>query len=276
MRFTLSHTPFAAFCAACLISAGCEEPSAPPATAPPSVSATASPSTEPATAPSAEPAPTVTPAADPQPTASAPPAAAPPAGPVPEGFTPVAVENGTVKLTPDNTTIQIIGRHAPPRGGPNDPMARTIVFMKFEGQLEVDPTTKLPKSAKAEIDATSLTTFTGRLTSHLKNPDFIDVEKYPTIKFDSTKIEPAGEPGHIKIIGNLTLKDVTKEITIPAKVTSDSNGITVLGETQLKRSDFHIESQGAAGTMEEMDLMFALGKKSAAPSGGPGPGQRGG
>jgi polyisoprenoid-binding protein YceI len=264
MRF-----PLALLSLICLISAGCEQPAAPPAveSTPPAVSATETPAT---TATAADPAPAeAAPTAGPEMTAPTSTAAAPHAGPVPEGFTPVPVENGVVKLTPDTTTIQIIGRHAPPRGGPEDPMARTIVFMKFDGELKVDPATKLPTSATAEIDATSLTAFNGGLTSHLKNHEFIDVEKFSTIKFASTKIEPAGEPGQIKITGNLTLKDVTKEITIPAKVTHDASGLTVLGEVQLNRRDFNIKHENIDNTtMAEIDFTLAVGKKSAAPGGG--------
>jgi polyisoprenoid-binding protein YceI len=150
-------------------------------------------------------------------------------------------------------------------------MARTIVFMKFDGELKVDPATKMPTAASTEIDATSLTAFVGTLTSHLKNPDFIDVEKFPTIKFNSTKIEPAGEPGKVKIIGNLTLKDVTKEITIPAKVSHDANGVTLVGEVQLNRRDFNINGTAIDGsTMAEIDFTIAVGKKSVAPSAGGG------
>jgi polyisoprenoid-binding protein YceI len=207
--------------------------------------------------------------------AAAPPAAAGPAIPagpslpVPEGFTPVSVAGSVVQLTPENTTIQIIGKHAPPRGGPNDPNARTIVFMKFTGEMDVDPATRLPKSAKAEIDATSLVAFDPRLTSHLKNPDFIDVEKFPAIKFTSTKIEPAGEPGKVNITGNLTLKDVTKEITIPATVTHDAGGVTVHGQLTMNRRDFNINHSNIdERTMTEMELTLAVGKKSVPPTGG--------
>jgi polyisoprenoid-binding protein YceI len=272
--------PFVLLSAIFLFSTGCEQPAPQPQptapVTPPAVTKTDT--SEPVTSP-APPAETslqspvdvVAPTAGPQIGASAPSstAPAPPAGPVPDGFTPVRVENGVVKLNSENTTIQIIGRHAAPRGGPNDPMARTIVCMKFDGQMEIDPATKLPKSANAEIDATSLTAFAANLTSHLKNPDFIDVEKYPTIKFASTRIEPTGEAGQVKIVGNLTLKDVTKEITVPAKITSDASGLTLLGEVQLNRREFNINASAIDGTtMPEIDLTLAVGKKTAAPGGG--------
>jgi polyisoprenoid-binding protein YceI len=197
-------------------------------------------------------------------TASAP-AAAPP-----EGFTPVALENGIVKLVPENTTIQVVGQHNPPRGeGPRDRDARTIVFEKFTGSLTFDPATKLPQTAIAEIDTNSLVAFDPRLTSHLKSRDFIEVEAYPTIKFESTRIEPAAEPGKINIVGNLTIKDVTKEITIPATVTHDGNAVTVHGQTKLNRREFNINGARIdTSTQNEFDLTLAVGKKTESPATG--------
>jgi polyisoprenoid-binding protein YceI len=196
-------------------------------------------------------------------------ATAPAAAP-PEGFTPVALENGAVKLAPENTTIQVVGQHNPPRGdGPRDRDARTIVFEKFTGSLTFDPATKLPKAATAEIDANSLVAFASRLTSHLKSRDFIEADAYPTIKFESTRVEPAAEPGKINLVGNLTLKDVTKEITIPATVTNDGNAVTVLGQTRLNRRDFNINGAPIDNsTQPEFDFMLAVGKKTESPAAG--------
>jgi polyisoprenoid-binding protein YceI len=202
-----------------------------------------------------------------QPTAG--PVTAPPTTP-PAGFTPVALEGGVAKLSPENTTIQVIGQHNPPRGdGPEDRDARTIVFEKFSGSIVFDQATKLPKSATAEIDATSLVAFDARLTSHLKNRDFIEVEAYPTIKFESSRIEPASEPGKVTIIGKLTLKDVTKEVTIPATVTYDGNGVTVHGQVKLNRRDFNINATRIdSSTQPEFDFTLAVGKKTESPAGG--------
>jgi Uncharacterized conserved protein len=54
------------------------------------------------------------------------------------------------------------------------------------------------------------------LRGHLSAPDFFDVAKYPTSKFVITSVEDKGDKLHVT--GNLTIKDVTKSITIPATV----------------------------------------------------------
>jgi polyisoprenoid-binding protein YceI len=64
-----------------------------------------------------------------------------------------------------------------------------------------------------------------KLVGHLKSPDFFDAEKYPTAVFVITSVEALSgnaEATH-KITGNLTMKDATKSVTFPAKVSLEGN-----------------------------------------------------
>jgi polyisoprenoid-binding protein YceI len=185
----------------------------------------------------------------------------------PAGFMPVPISAGVATLTPENTTIQFIGKHTD--GGENDPRARTGVFEKFTAEVAVDPASNLLKSASAEINATSLYTPIGNLTNHLTNPEFLDVEMHPTIKFQSTRIEPAGEPGKVSIVGDLTMHGVTKEITLPARVTMGDSGITVHAEWTLNRRDFGINHRNIDGrVLPNVELTLMVGKKTERPRGG--------
>lgn len=68
----------------------------------------------------------------------------------------------------------------------------------------------------------------GELVGHLSNDDFFEVEKFPTATFEIaevTAVEGNSDQTH-NITGNLTMKDITKSITIPAMVTMDENGIS--------------------------------------------------
>jgi len=85
----------------------------------------------------------------------------------------------------------------------------------------------------------------GKLVGHLASPDFFDVAKFPTSKFEITgteKLAQADSAGNnYKIMGNMTIKDVTKNITIPANVTMDSTQFTATSKFNLDRTDFKVE-----------------------------------
>lgn len=79
----------------------------------------------------------------------------------------------------------------------------------------IDFDEKDPAAAKitATVDVKTINTGNEKRDDHLRNPDFFDVDKYPTITFTSSKIAPA-DNGFIAH-GTLTMKDVTKEVEIP-------------------------------------------------------------
>ena len=101
------------------------------------------------------------------------------------------------------------------------------------GEFTVDMTTiknldiENPKSA-------------ANLVSHLSDTDFFDVAKYPTAKFVITSV--TDNDGKLAVTGNLTVKDVTKSITIPAAL-SEAEGIyTFKSDTfNIDRADFNIK-----------------------------------
>lgn len=79
----------------------------------------------------------------------------------------------------------------------------------------------------------------GKLKGHLSSPDFFDVAKYPTSKFVITGVEDKGDKLHVT--GNLTLKETTKSITIPAMLMKEGNVTTFKSETfSVDRTDFGI------------------------------------
>ena len=98
-------------------------------------------------------------------------------------------------------------------------------FDKFSGTITINGTD--PSSAKIDvtIDAASIDTHSEKRDGHLKSPDFLDVAKYPTITFKSTKIEPAGS--NWKVTGDLTLHGVTKPVVLD--VTGPSAEIVMMG-----------------------------------------------
>ncbi|HEX7757241.1 MAG TPA: YceI family protein [Niabella sp.] len=93
------------------------------------------------------------------------------------------------------------------------------------------------------------------LEGHLKSPDFFDVAKYPTAKFEITKVAPYDStqqksllPGATNLIsGNLTLKDSTLNITFPAQVTITDNEVNARAKFSIDRSAWgiHYKTEGS-------------------------------
>lgn len=96
------------------------------------------------------------------------------------------------------------------------------------------------------IDMASLavTDLTGgnaaKLAGHLKSPDFFGTEKFPTARFDIKKVVSRGKAGEYKIIGNITIKETTKEIKFNAVVTENNGVKTAKADITLDRTDFDV------------------------------------
>lgn len=79
-----------------------------------------------------------------------------------------------------------------------------------------------------------------KLVGHLSSGDFFEIEKYPTSKFVVTSAE--SKDGKLAVTGNLTIKDVTKSITIPATVSQENGVTTFKSDTfNIDRADFNVK-----------------------------------
>ncbi len=78
------------------------------------------------------------------------------------------------------------------------------------------------------------------LVGHLTSDDFFDIAKFPTAKFVITSVED--KDGALAVTGNLTIKDVTKSVTIPASL-SDENGVYTFKSDKfnIDRADFNVK-----------------------------------
>lgn len=137
---------------------------------------------------------------------------------------------------------------------------------KITGTVVLDDTDITKSRVEATVDATGIDTREAKRDDHLKGPDFFDVEKFPTITFVSKRIEPGAE-GHYKVIGDLTMHGVTKEVVLDASGSTtpiqDAFGNTKLGgtvTTKLNRQDFGISYGGPGGVMigNEVDVTIDI------------------
>lgn len=89
-------------------------------------------------------------------------------------------------------------------------------FNVLNGQVHIDEQHPENSWVEAQVDAASIDTQSEMRDGHLKSPDFLDVEKYPTLHFKSTKIEHVKDEEY-RVTGNLTILGVTKEVTLDAE-----------------------------------------------------------
>ncbi|MBM3812104.1 MAG: YceI family protein [Acidimicrobiia bacterium] len=122
-------------------------------------------------------------------------------------------------------------------------------FGKVTGQVVHDPSNPSKSSVNATIDVKSIDTREAKRDAHLLSPDFFDAEKYPTMTFQSTKVEPAGQ-GELKVTGDLTIHGVTKQVVFdvegpspPVQMGGGKKGGTVTksgatATTKISRKEF--------------------------------------
>ncbi|HKN62174.1 MAG TPA: YceI family protein [Candidatus Acidoferrales bacterium] len=91
------------------------------------------------------------------------------------------------------------------------------LFQDFQGQLSYDPQHPEKSRVDVTVQAASIDTREPNRDKVLRSDDFFDVEKYPTLSFQSTTAV-AKTPDALDVTGDLTIHGVTHRITIPVKI----------------------------------------------------------
>jgi polyisoprenoid-binding protein YceI len=128
-------------------------------------------------------------------------------------------------------------------------------FTDYAGTINLDPKDLSTTSVNFTVQAASITTSNEQRDTHLKSPDFFDVTTYPVITFQSKKAKAMG-PGMIELVGDLTMRGVTKEVTF--MVEGFNNTIEFMGSTKIGGS--------ASATINRQD--FGVSWNKALDSGG--------
>jgi len=122
-------------------------------------------------------------------------------------------------------------------------------FTKFDGKIDIDREHPENSSVTARIDVSSIDTGIMKRDNHLRSPEFFAVEKYPEITFKSRSVKQTG-PQAGDILGDLTMRGVTKPITLHVKLLTSPNETKqtrwAVTTDPLKRRDFNLMfAQGA-------------------------------
>ena len=117
-------------------------------------------------------------------------------------------------------------------------------FGKLSGTAKFDAKDPATGSVEVTIDATSINSRNEKRDADLKSPNFFEVAKYPTITFQSRKVERAG-PEKLKVTGDLTIHGVTKEVVLDVEgPTPEIKGpggqarVGVAATARVNRKDF--------------------------------------
>lgn len=152
-------------------------------------------------------------------------------------------------------------------------------FGGVEGTAEWDGQDVKTLKVDATIDVATVNSREPKRDEHLRSADFFDVAKFPKMTFKSKRAEPAG-PGKVKLVGDLTLKGVTKEVVLdvegPTAPLKNPWGKTVAGAsatTKINRSEFGVtwnkalETGGVVvGDEVSITIDIEVVKKEAAPA----------
>ena len=116
-------------------------------------------------------------------------------------------------------------------------------FDKFSGTITLDEANPAASTVDVQIEAASINTREAQRDGHLKSPDFFDAATYPYLTFKSKRVDVKGASNAI-IIGDLTIRDVTKEVALKVEYMGQSKtpfGTTNAGfeaTTKINRKDF--------------------------------------
>ena len=144
---------------------------------------------------------------------------------------------GTWVLDPYHTQVEFSAKH--------------LGMMTVRGQFdEVSTTADIdpdhPENAKVEatISTASIRTNNPVRDNDIRSSNFLEVDKYPTMTFKSTSIEPAG-PDHYTLTGDLTIKGTTHPVTLDVTKYGEFNDAGMMGHriaygatTKINRKDF--------------------------------------
>lgn len=153
---------------------------------------------------------------------------------------------GSYDLDVTHSRVGFSARHA---------MVTTVrgAFTDFAGEATIDTAEPARSSVTLTIQAASVNTGQEQRDGHLRTGDFFDVETYPTITFVSTQVSRP-EADLWSIAGDLTIKDVTRPVTVEFEQTGSAKDpygnlrVGFEGSTTINRADWGLSFNAALET----------------------------
>lgn len=171
-------------------------------------------------------------------------------------------DTGIWTFDPDHTSIGFTVKHlmaAKVRGS----------FKTFSGTIDQGESAETT-SARVTIEAASIDTGAEDRDNHLRSGDFLEVDTYPTITFETTSITNNGSD--FEVVGDLTIKDVTKSVSLSmvyGGIMADPWGnekAIFSGETKINREEFGLtwnQALEAGGWLVGKDVLIEVEVQAA-------------
>ena len=144
---------------------------------------------------------------------------------------------GIWKFDPYHTQVEFSAKHL-------GMMTVRGHFTDVKSSGTIDPDKPAASTIEVTLDVASLKTNNEQRDKDLKSSSFLELDKYPTISFKSTRIEPAGQDRY-SMTGDLTIKGTTNPVTLQVLRYGEFNDPTMMGhrmaysaEGQINRKEF--------------------------------------
>lgn len=138
-----------------------------------------------------------------------------------------------------------------------------VGFNRFDTQLELDSSDPENSTVEVTIDVSSIDSRVAEFNQHLNGSDFFNTAEYPTITFESTKVEATGD-NTFDVTGNLTILGSTKPVTLATTINKAANHpmrnvptVGVSASATLMRSDWGLGAYVPA-VSDEVELSIEV------------------
>lgn len=112
-------------------------------------------------------------------------------------------------------------------------------FTKFDYNVKYDEKNPENSTFFGTIEVSSINTGISMRDDHLKKDEYFDVQKYPKMTFQSTKVTKIGN-GNLEVLGKLTIKNITKTIKINVDVANEGSKNRFKSSFVLNRRTFEV------------------------------------
>jgi polyisoprenoid-binding protein YceI len=116
-------------------------------------------------------------------------------------------------------------------------------FAKYSGTIKLDDADFTRSSVEVSIDASSIDTGVADRDTHLRSPDFFDIEKFPELTFHSKRIEQVADAQY-RVVGDLTIRGVKREVVLDVEYGGrgkdpwGNERVGFVAKTSIDRKDF--------------------------------------